>query len=104
VKFTAQESSAYTTDFPPDGGPGMTAVALWPWYPEEGALDELLFPRRAEIKEIVDVNSEWFYGVYMGAQGLFPSSYVKILTTDGGKRKVVVTALNNREDEDNKVI
>jgi hypothetical protein len=50
----------------------------------EGVLDELLFPRGAELKEIVDVNGYWYYGVYMGAQGLFPSTYVKMLTMDGG--------------------
>lgn len=86
VMFTAQASSARTIDFPPDGGPGMTALALWSWYPEEGALDELSFPRGAELKEIVDINGEWSYGVYMGAQGLFPSPYVKMLTIDGGRR------------------
>lgn len=68
--------------FPPDGGSGMRAVAKWAWYPAAGAEDELLFPRGAEIREIDDVNGEWFHGVYMGAKGVFPAPYVLLL--DGG--------------------
>jgi hypothetical protein len=30
------------------------------------------------VTEITDVNVEWLYGVYMGAKGMFPSSYVRI--------------------------
>lgn len=70
---------AATSDrFPPDGGGGMRAVAKWAWYPAPGADDELLFPRWAEIREIDDVNGEWFHGVYMGAKGIFPAPYVQI--------------------------
>lgn len=70
-----------STRFPPDGGNGMSAWAMWPWYPKEGADGdgELLFPRGAEIKEVVDVNGDWYWGVYMGQQGLVPSPYVKVL-------------------------
>lgn len=82
VSFTAQESSECTKDFPPHGGPGMTALALWSWYPGERDSDELLFPRGAELEEVFDVNGDWFHGVYLGARGLFPSTYVKILTRD----------------------
>ncbi|OHE92345.1 hypothetical protein CORC01_12340 [Colletotrichum orchidophilum] len=57
--------------FPADGGVGMRAIATWAWYPK--AEDELLFPKGAEIREIEDVNGDWFFGVYMGAKGLFPS-------------------------------
>ncbi|WQF76195.1 Putative SH3 domain, Zinc finger, RING-type, Zinc finger, RING/FYVE/PHD-type [Colletotrichum destructivum] len=63
--------------FPPDGGGGIRASATWAWYPK--AEDELLFPRGAEIREIEDVNGDWFFGVYMGAKGLFPSPYVRRL-------------------------
>ncbi|KAK1769319.1 hypothetical protein QBC33DRAFT_605798 [Phialemonium atrogriseum] len=70
--------------FPPDGGGGMRAVARWGWYPAAGAEDELLFPRGAEIREIDDVNGEWFHGVYMGAKGLFPAPYVQILDGQDG--------------------
>ncbi|KAL1903548.1 hypothetical protein Sste5346_000176 [Sporothrix stenoceras] len=74
--------------FPPLGGIGRTAVARWAYYPEQNASeggdvaatdDELLFPRQAEIREIEDVNGEWYHGVYMGRKGLFPSGFVKML-------------------------
>jgi len=63
--------------FPPDGGLGASGVAHWAWYPTPGADDELLFPRLAEVREIEDVNGEWFHGVFMGAKGLFPAGYVR---------------------------
>jgi len=65
--------------FPPDGGIDMTSVALWSWYPAEGADDELLFPKGAEIRECKDVNGDWFHGTYMGKRGLFPAPYVRVL-------------------------
>jgi hypothetical protein len=61
----------------------MTALAEWGWFPKEGADDELLFPRGAEIRECKDVNGDWWHGTYMGTQGLFPSPYVKILERSG---------------------
>ncbi|KAH8683190.1 hypothetical protein BGZ60DRAFT_399608 [Tricladium varicosporioides] len=64
--------------FPPDGGVGMTCTARWSWWPAEGANDELMFPRGAEIRECKDVNGEWFHGTYMGKRGLFPGPYVRI--------------------------
>lgn len=76
VSQTAPNTLAYFHGFPPDGGFGMRAHGRWAWYPQEGADDELLFPRGAEIREIEDVNGDWFFGVYMGAKGLFPSPYV----------------------------
>ncbi|KAB5570638.1 hypothetical protein GE09DRAFT_714986 [Coniochaeta sp. 2T2.1] len=66
----------WTDEFPADGGSGGRAVARWAWYPAEGAEDELLFPKGAQVREIEDVNGEWFHGVYMGAKGLFPAPYV----------------------------
>jgi hypothetical protein len=69
-------SSRWINDFPPDGGSGIRALAKWAWYPAAGAEDELLFPKGAEVREIEDVNGEWFHGVYMGAKGLFPAPYV----------------------------
>ncbi|KAL2181863.1 uncharacterized protein P884DRAFT_254009 [Thermothelomyces heterothallicus CBS 202.75] len=65
--------------FPPDGGTGHRAVAGWGWTPAAGVEDELLFPRGAEILEVEDVNGEWFHGFYMGAQGLFPAPYVRLV-------------------------
>lgn len=66
-----------TTDFPPDGGVGFRGRAMWPWFPEEGSSDELLFPAGVEVMEIVDVNEDWSSGVYMGVSGLFPTRFVK---------------------------
>ncbi|KAL2201480.1 hypothetical protein P885DRAFT_65721 [Corynascus similis CBS 632.67] len=65
--------------FPPDGGTGHRAVAGWGWTPGAGVEDELLFPRGAELLEVEDVNGEWFHGFYMGAQGLFPAPYVRLV-------------------------
>jgi len=68
--------------FPPDGGSGMKAVALWSWWPseKEGEGDgELLFPRGAEVRECIDVNGDWFFGSYMGKKGLFPAPYVRVV-------------------------
>lgn len=77
---TTSTSLTLTAKFPPVGGLGMKAVAMWSWYPqEEGGENELLFPKGADVRECVDVNGDWFYGVYMGAKGLFPAPYVKIL-------------------------
>jgi hypothetical protein len=76
---TTSTSLSLTTNFPPSGGSGMKAVAGWSWYPEEGKDDELLFPKNAEVKECLDVNGDWFWGVYMGAKGLFPAPYVRVL-------------------------
>lgn len=71
------DSATYTTLFPPDGGLGLRVFAKWAWYPKADADDELLFPRGAEIREAEDVNGDWFFGVYMGSKGLFPSGYVR---------------------------
>jgi hypothetical protein len=82
VSATAPTSStglSLTAKFPPVGGSGMKALALWSWYPKEGDGDELLFPAGAEVTECVDINRDWFWGVYMGAQGLFPGPYVRVL-------------------------
>jgi hypothetical protein len=70
--------------FPPDGGVGMKAMAMWGWYPTEDADDELLFPKGAEIRECKDVNTDWYYGTYMGKSGLFQANYVRVLDTTVG--------------------
>lgn len=69
----------FVTTFPPDGGVGPKAVAGWGWTPAVGGEDELMFPRGAEVLELEDVNGEWFHGFYMGAGGLFPAPYVRLL-------------------------
>jgi hypothetical protein len=77
---TTSSSMVLTNRFPPSGGIGMRTVAQWSWYPKEGeGENELLFPKQAEVRECVDVNGDWFFGVYMGAKGLFPAPYVRIL-------------------------
>ncbi|ESZ93053.1 hypothetical protein SBOR_6574 [Sclerotinia borealis F-4128] len=70
--------------FPPDGGIGMSSLAVWSWWPAEGASDELMFPKGAEVRECKDVNGDWFWGCYMGGKGLFPAPYVRILEDGGG--------------------
>ncbi|MCJ1421406.1 hypothetical protein MMC32_007769 [Xylographa parallela] len=65
--------------YPPDGGIGMIVLALWTYLPQEGATDELSFPKGAEIREAEDVNGDWFWGCYAGAKALFPAPYVKVL-------------------------
>ncbi|KAI2631012.1 hypothetical protein GGR54DRAFT_585171 [Hypoxylon sp. NC1633] len=65
--------------FPPSGGEGLKAAARWSWYPQPGTTDELLFPKGAEVREIEDVNGEWLFGCYMGAEGMFPAPYVRVI-------------------------
>lgn len=76
---TAGEVSPLLRWFPPDGGLGMRVLALWSYYPSEGGKDELMFPKGAEIREVEDINGDWFWGCYAGAIGLFPGNYVRIL-------------------------
>jgi len=72
-----------SSTFPPDGGVGMKAIARWAWYPKEGeGSNELLFPRGAEVRECMDVNGDWFVGVYMGIRAIFPANFVRV--TDRG--------------------
>ncbi|KAI1106268.1 hypothetical protein F4804DRAFT_301350 [Jackrogersella minutella] len=79
VDVAATAPSLGTELFPPDGGAGLKAVARWSWYPQADTTDELLFPKGAEIREVEDVNGEWLFGSYMGAEGLFPAPYVRII-------------------------
>lgn len=76
---TGTGTGMWTDQFPPEGGAGMRAQARWSWYPQAAAADELLFPRGAEVREIEDINGDWFLGSYMGAEGLFPSPYVRVI-------------------------
>jgi hypothetical protein len=72
---TSTVAAATSSGFPSDGGVGDAARAVWSWFPK--AEDELLFPKGAEIREIENVNGDWFFGCYMGASGLFPAPYVR---------------------------
>ena len=65
--------------YPPNGGVGMHVQALWSWWPDEEAKDELAFPKGAEIRECEDINGDWFWGIYCAKKGLFPSNYGRIL-------------------------
>lgn len=65
--------------FPPDGGVGLRTLALWSYWPEPEAADELEFPKGAIVSEVENINGDWFWGVYAGAKGLFPGNYVRIL-------------------------
>ena len=54
-------------------------VELGPSENEGEGEGELAFPRGAEVRECVDVNTDWFFGAYMGKKGLFPAPYVRVL-------------------------
>lgn len=75
---TSQHSGPFRR-FPPDGGVGLVVQARWSYFPGEQNEDELFFPRGAEIKEVDDVNDEWFWGSYAGRTGLFPGSHVAVV-------------------------
>lgn len=62
---------------PPDGGVGLTCLALWNRFVPEP--DELSFPRCAEVREAERMNEDWFWGVYAGDKGLFPANHVRIV-------------------------
>ncbi|KIY01551.1 uncharacterized protein Z520_03103 [Fonsecaea multimorphosa CBS 102226] len=64
---------------PPDGGWGKAYVARWGYYPSENdgkAKDELMFPKHANIREVEEINDEWWFGVYAGDAGVFPAVFV----------------------------
>ncbi|KAL8730167.1 MAG: hypothetical protein Q9166_004250 [cf. Caloplaca sp. 2 TL-2023] len=65
--------------YPPSGGLGMRALAVWSYWPIDDASDELSFPRGAELQEVEDINGDWFLGSYAGKMGLFPSNHVRCL-------------------------
>ncbi|KAB8077219.1 hypothetical protein BDV29DRAFT_168581 [Aspergillus leporis] len=73
---TPAQNTSSSRRFPPDGGVGLVVHALWPWYPEAGVQDELMFPRGAEITEAENINDDWYWGCYAGATGLFPGTHV----------------------------
>ncbi|KAF2277049.1 uncharacterized protein EI97DRAFT_417035 [Westerdykella ornata] len=76
---SSSSSPSTTLRFPPDGGIGLRVLALWSYFPAEGVDDELGFPRHAEIREVEDINGDWYWGVYAGAKGLFPGNYGRIV-------------------------
>ena len=76
---TSTAAGAPPTIFPPSGGVGLRFLASYGWWPEEGAADELMFPKGAEIREAEDINGDWFWGCYAGAKGLFPGNYGRVV-------------------------
>lgn len=76
---TSPVSSSPLPRFPPDGGVGLIVHALWSWYPEDDVMDELFFPRGAEITEGENINDDWFWGCYAGRTGLFPGTHVTVV-------------------------
>ncbi|KAK0753127.1 hypothetical protein B0T18DRAFT_423744 [Schizothecium vesticola] len=72
--------------FPPDGGDAPRGVARWGWYPAEGVVDELMFPKWAEIEEVRDENGEWCSGSYMGKEGLLPAAYLTMVEGKGAAK------------------
>ena len=77
---TSADGMVIQKEFPPSGGLGMKCLTNWSWYGSaEGADDELIFPKGAELRECVNVNTDWYYGGYMGKMGLFPGNFVNIL-------------------------
>ena len=75
----SNSSQTPTMTLPPDGGTGMRCLALYSYFPNEGIMDELTFPKNAEIREVEDKNGDWFCGVYAGTMSLFPSNHVQVL-------------------------
>ena len=73
------DGMAMTGRFPDDGGGGMVARARWGWLPAQGK-GELYFPRGAEVREVEDLNGDWFAGRYMGLKGVFPAAYVVVVS------------------------
>ncbi|KAJ5329924.1 hypothetical protein N7452_010314 [Penicillium brevicompactum] len=73
------QSVSLLRKFPPNGGVGLVVEAIWSWYPEEDVVDELVFPRGADITEAENINDDWFWGCYAGKTGLFPGAHVRVV-------------------------
>ena len=67
--------------YPPDGGWGLQVQALWSYWPEDSK--DLGFPKGAELRELEDVNGDWYLGCYAGQKGLIPAGYFKVLRVVG---------------------
>ncbi|KAH0556486.1 hypothetical protein GP486_005613 [Trichoglossum hirsutum] len=72
-------TTSVTTQFPPSGGVGMRVFAEWSYFPVDPDAHDLTFPRGAEIREVDNVNEDWFWGCYAGSKGMFPAQHVKPL-------------------------
>lgn len=58
---------------------GARVLALWTRLPDEGVDDELMFPKRAEITEVININENWSWGVYCRRGGMFPGAYCRAI-------------------------
>ncbi|KAL8734802.1 MAG: hypothetical protein Q9181_003026 [Wetmoreana brouardii] len=74
-------ASPLLQNYPPSGGLGLRVVAMWSYWPQDAAEDDLSFPRGAEIQEVENINGDWYLGYYAGKTGLFPEKYVRVLDT-----------------------
>jgi hypothetical protein len=86
ANFLSQHGLSPAGRFPPDGGVGLSVYAAWAYFPDEAVTDELSFPKGAEIREVEDINGDWFWGVYAGGKGLFPGNYGFVLGGSGSGR------------------
>ena len=68
-------------NYPPDGGWGLQVQAIWSYWPEDPK--DLGFPKGAELRELEDVNGDWYMGCYAGKKGLIPAGYFKVLRVIG---------------------
>lgn len=90
---TASDSNSHQIDnaigrYPPSGGIGMRVLARWSWWPQGDDADgQLAFPRGAEICECVDINDDWFWGIYCGNKGVFPANYGMVFDVVGMEPK-----------------
>ncbi|KKZ62851.1 hypothetical protein EMCG_02785 [[Emmonsia] crescens] len=69
----------FSSHFPPSGGIGLRLLAHWSYYPAADVMDEIMFPRGAEITEAENINDDWMWGCYAGQKGLFPGGYVVVI-------------------------
>lgn len=74
---TDASKRSFAGRFPPNGGVGLRVFANWAYFSEQH--DELSFPKGAEIREVEDINGDWFWGVYAGKKGLFPGNFGVVL-------------------------
>ena len=65
--------------FPPDGGVGLRAIAIWSYWPAEDSKSELTYPKGAEIRELYWINEDWYCGVYCGRPGLVYAKYMRVV-------------------------
>ncbi|KAL2372259.1 hypothetical protein RJ035_001893 [Blastomyces gilchristii] len=73
----------FASHFPPSGGIGLRLLAQWSYYPDPDVMDEIMFPRGAEITEAENINGDWMWGCYAGQKGLFPGGYVVVIEEVG---------------------